>query len=110
MEQLESTQAAIAPAGRDLMRSHLADAELARLKSLRDARVRALLARRSAAREHRDGRRDPVSRHRRDARRSQGRRFQHRLLHLTVGGSEAERRGGNCSGVHSPNHHRRGEP
>jgi hypothetical protein len=47
MEQLESTQAAIAPAGHDLMRSHLADAELARLKALRDARVRALLAHRT---------------------------------------------------------------
>lgn len=47
MEQRESTLSELALSGRDAVRSNLADAELARLKSLRDARVRALLARRS---------------------------------------------------------------
>jgi hypothetical protein len=47
MEQLESTRSAIAMTGRDAVRSNLADAELAHLKALRDARVRALFARRA---------------------------------------------------------------
>ncbi len=51
MERLEPAQPAIAPAGRDAMRSNLGDAELANLKALRDARVRTLLARRVPRRD-----------------------------------------------------------